>query len=475
MDIRLLASSPAGGCEVHEMEDGTMFCLVEQRKADGGPRLDTFGISTIIQALAESGRLRQFGGRLYLRVAARWRLLLSAPAVSSMLPSVLCFVSSDDPPADWFRGNVAGETGLELLANCAKVRLHGVIPRDLPSALCGEQDRSGVPEAVGVLRHPVFGVPADPWLDDAPSVNAPVESDYRHLRTLFAGLELDPCSHVAAYCYLLGAFHAVSLSAPRPILLVDSWVQGRGKSEVCAAISRLIDDQETEISARSDSEKFDDGIISQLRSSRCLVVDNVDNHREYNLPRLATASTGVLSARHKYSAGATQHRGILLCLNLVLGAASLHRDLISRAVRVELTGAARKLTPQPRLYAQEKRLPIVSEILTALSRSAGVEVEVASRFGAFDRVAVPAYAEVFGGAAEEITARLEQARRNAWVHSPDVLTHLACHHKKRFSVLRTRALSLDFVAPPAADALELPEEAEGCRALGLELNGGEWK
>ena len=459
---RLVAHDEDGDVQVWTtpLDDHLVVVLPET-----GPRqqhITTRAISLVIRALSDQGLLRAFQRQTYLCAGRKWHLLQNIPAVRLLVAEIMSVVSLQDSSKTfedvYNEGNSDVASTREFLAKKRGIKDWEDVPKELAAVLTGEQSRTAIPEAAGVVRHPFVGVPDQPWLEDQSGIEPATDGEYKHLRTLFEGLELDMPSHVALYSYLLASFHAASLSCPRPILLVDSWFQGRGKSEVCAAISRLVDDSEHSVSARRDSERFDDSLVSVLRSARTISIDNVDGIREYNLPRIALGATGSLEVRHKYQAGSTCYQGVLTSMNLVLGAASFHRDLLTRFSRVELTGVPRALTPAPRVYAQKYRKEIISEILQALTDSTPGD-EFQSRFQTFDNIGLAAYCTVFKEDADwMIQGFLESSRTGVWVYHPDVFESFVSQYRATIPHLNDTIIR--GIVPQ-----HIPPQAEGARAL----------
>jgi len=474
---QLVARNPISNLLVYRMPDGFVLAVAPAGRG-GRPIVVSGDYATIEDGLRAAGVLHTYQRINYLRCGRVWVELASAAAVRPMLSAVFALGTHVGQIAEVeasLAANVVGETCLEQLTSNGAFLLSGDIPNALAASLCAEQHRWGA-EAAGILRHPIHGEPEAVWIQDATDITVPKETDYRHLKRLYEGLKLDADSHTALYCYLFGAFSAVSLDAPRPILLVDSWQQGRGKSEVCGSVRRLVDDNDSAITARADTDKFDDSLVAALRGSRALALDNVDGMVEYNPSLLANGSTGSLEVRHKYGRGTTRYKGVLLLLNLVCGAASFHRDMLSRMVRVELRGSNERLDPAPLAYSQIHRREIIGELLHALRESAGRDCPCSSRFAAFDSVAVAGYAHVFQEDVETVAARLDAARRSVWAHHPDVLAHFAVEHRESFVYVARRVLPDEgFTNPHAADKMVLPREAQGARLFGHELKGKAWE
>lgn len=439
---------------------------------DDGPRrsLSTLAISLIVRTLADQGLLRAFQRNTYLCSERKWHLLQNPAAVRLILAEVMSVVAllGEATFDEVYRtGNMDVRSTREFLARKREIRDWREIPKELASVLTGEQSRIAIPEAAGVIRHPVVGEPQDPWLSDPSGIVPATDGDYTHLRTLFAGMELDPASHVALYSFLLACFHAKSLHVPRPILLVDSWYQSRGKSEVCAAISRLVDDNEHAVSARRDGEQFNDSIISVLRSARTISIDNVDGMREYSLPTIAQGSTGTMEVRHKYNSASTSYQGILTTINLVLGAATFGPDMIVRATRVELTGDPRELHPSPRDYAQQHRQRLISEILAALTEFE--PIPFSSRFAVFDGIGLGAYCGLFGADPKQAALDLKRSRDGVWIYHPDVFEGFVAQYRSEIPRLNDTIIN-------GAVKAKMPEQAEGARALSKVLirKGDQW-
>jgi hypothetical protein len=214
----------------------------------------------------------------------------------------------------------------------------------------------------GRIQHPVHGEPKGVWLRPTPAarVEGPTVVD------LVDRFNLDPASRDAFGTYLCGLFHAVSLESPRPILLVDSWVRGLGKSCLCACVARLLDGSPTSVNL--DGRHADERLTAHLATGRrALVGGNLDSKMDFHPIVLTHLSTdGGHSDRVKYGKTTTKFDGIAPMINVVYGAASLHVDIIRRALRVELQGRSIvKGEGTTDLWCRDNRGSIISSILEA--------------------------------------------------------------------------------------------------------------
>ncbi len=444
------------------------------------PRIDSYGEQAIQQVLSEAGVYCTWNGLPHFKVAGTWRPYDSAHGLRSELIKLMALVSqragSDTPLKEWFSGNADPEESIILtIKRNSNAMLWGDWPRDFLGSLVASQERSHVNQARGILRHPIVGEPEDFWIENTRKINVPQETTYPHLRCLFSALELDSRSHLALHSFLFGCFHAVSLSAPRPILLVDSWSQGRGKSEICTAVSRLVDDNEGSIPARSgDNQEFFDCLGARFRTARTVTVDNVDGVRDFNQTLLATAASGTLALRWKYAKQEALIDGAIIMMNLVTGQATFHDDMLARMVRCELQGHPKPLFPSPQGYARENRGAIIGEIIHALKNS--TPIDACSRTAAFDSVALGAYRQVFGGETQTLVGLLEGARRNCLLHCGNVLEHFFCHAPAAFGKINERVLKDPHRYNKLyADKLILPPDIEGITGFGFTHENGEWK
>lgn len=445
------------------------------------PRIDSYGEEAIQRALSEEGLYCTWNSLPYFRIGGTWRPFESPAGLRSELIKLVALVSptavGEVPVDQWFSANTDPEEPPALsLRNNPNCILWGSWPTETLGSLVAPQERSHVHQARGILRHPIIGEPKDFWIESGAPLAYPDNSDYEHLQRLFSGLELDPRSHVAVYCFLLGAFHARSLSEPRPILLIDSWSQGRGKSEVCAAIARLIDDNEGAIPARhGENQEFFDALGARFRTARTATVDNIDGVREWNNTLLANAASGTLSLRWKYARQEALIDGAMLSANLVVGQASIHEDMLSRMVRCELRGAPKRLHPQPQVFARSYRRELQQEILCALNRTEPEDDLALSRTAAFDAVGIAAYSEVFQTPPAKVAELLESARKNSQLHNLSVLEHLFCYRGKAFARVNDRVFRDPHLYNARyAEQLTLPD-VEGVTALGYVYQNGEWK
>jgi len=447
----------------------------------GAALIDTRALTSIMAGMSSAGQLRQLHSRLYLFVGGRWTMLKAVDPVRTLLCDVVAVAVVNDPDTeylDWFKGNTTAENDLAMVIESRSLELDET-PHSLARSIVGEQYRPYVKEAVGILQHPVYGMVAAAWLLPPEELYPiPEETDYSHIKNLFSGMDLSPASHAAAYCFLLGGLHADSLTVPRPVLVVDSWQQARGKSEICLAISTLLDDEAHAIADPKRETDLHDELVAGLRDGRTITIDNVDGKGDYNPDAIATASTGTLKIRHKYDSGTTKYSGLLVMLNLVYGASSFHPDIVSRGLRCELTGPSVAIKPQPRDYARDYRTEILGEIIHALTNCEQDYKDASSRFREFDTVALPAYAHIFDITLEEAAERLAEARHQMRAFSMPVVTHFAGVNPTSAVLFKERALDRRFIGllpDQVSLALTLPPEYNGVQAMGKTLTNGEWK
>lgn len=475
--MRCLAVSANKSSSIWEHSEGLLLLLLPAG-ARGHPLCDTYTEMMVQEVLSASGLYCTWNSLPFFRVRGHWRPYDTPAGLRSdllRLMAILTLAPEGDPDPDtWLKGNDDGSL-LEALAKSPQVRLVGTVPAPLLAGLVAPQERGHVQRACGVLHHPIHGAPVGLWLESGAALGvdpAAASRDFPHLKRLYSAFELTPWSHAALYCTLLGAVSSVSLDSPRPLLLVDSWEQGRGKSEVCGAIARVLDDNEGSVPARNGEDRtFFDDLAARLRGARTVTTDNIDGVKDFNSTLLASAASGTVSLRWKYARQEALVQGVIPAVNLVAGQATLHEDMLSRAVRCELPGTPRRLSPSPLEYAREYRRELLAEILSALADPAPVG-DCLSRTQRFDQVALGAYRAVFG---TDATTPLEESRRQAMAHSTPVVENLACLRPGAFSRFPERLLrDAQYYTPSRAARNPLPARLRGLSLLGHTLQEGGW-
>ena len=369
--------------------------------------------------------------------------------------------------------NASAQTDLELLAAREEVvfSLVDSVPRSYGEAITtAAQTKLALP-VDGLLLHPYAGEPEGAWVQRRPWVapRAAPDPAYPHLRKLFSALPLAPASHAALHMYLLGVFHACSLEQEHPILFIDSWVRGRGKSEVCAAIQLLLEGTRCAIEASPGRQAFHDTIVAHLvGGSRVIPVHNLSGRAAYESEFFATMATeGGIEARPKYGRDSERFLGVLPIFNGVYGAFSLAEDFLCRCWRVELPGPAQVLTPRPREYAAEHRDEIIAEILAAHEPRPWFQ-RPHTRFAAFEAVSAQAYGRAFSLAPDAVSARIRAAQKSASALLPSAVQSLYSSHPKAFEAPHT-----DVVGDQYATGKKSPPPA-GASALGFTFDGDVW-
>lgn len=437
-------------------------------------------LRALLQVLTGARRLVQVLRTPLFWHRHRWNTLESVSGTEHVLADAIHFFecSPDTPmnPNLWEVGNVDCEVVTpDILFSQVRGLVERSVPRELCARLSGTHDRPDIASYDGILRHPLHGESAT-WLSEFDRSSLPKpDPSFPHMRALFSAFPLGRASHASLHTYLLGAFHEHSLRYPRPILMVDSWEQGRGKSEVCQAIARLVDDEDSGTSIPRDLDSQRDEIVAHFLDRRSLYLDNIDGAEEWNSPLLATLSTGDGSVRRKYSRSADKIRGCLLMVNSITGTATFHPDLIDRILRVELPGRAQPLTPQPRHYASDNRHGLLSEILLAHQLAPDEVERPTSRFAHFESAGARAYSVVFRTPVAEVLALLEESHRSARVYAAPAMSSLYAHHSDRFLAPNEDVFdSRVWRAPIPANAPKLTDRHEGASAFGITLTKGKW-
>lgn len=290
-------------------------------------------------------------------------------------------------------------------------------------------NHSSVPTWGGILRHPVvgelpagwFGVPEPP--NPQPKIELPpgsmLDGPKHLLRTLFAPLPLDEASHIRLYAYLLACFHADSLTFPVPLLAVDSWTQGMGKTEACSAIAELVNGSRSSLAPPRGNGSNDETVAHFNAGNRMVCYDNLtcDNRAPWNNAWLCTLlSDRQASARVKYQASSSSFAGRLATLTFIFGDAVLHPDLISRSWRVQLWGSvAGPLSHRPNRFAEEYRDALQAACYwTVKEAPPWPDLPLSgSRCNEFEAIGVAAYCHLFGKAPEKVSKILRENEKDA--------------------------------------------------------------
>jgi hypothetical protein len=224
------------------------------------------------------------------------------------------------------------------------------------SALCDKH----VPEFGAELQVAMAG--ALPRGFFAPPAPPQPPAGYARLRALFSSMPLDPASHARLYGYLLGCFHVDSLECPAPLLVVDAWEQEVGKSEITYAIGTILDGEAQALQAPRSAGDVETLVAHCTTGKRVLNLDNLADCANWNntwIASILSERTG--AARAKYSRGTTAFRGRLVTLTGNYGSFSLHKDMLSRAWRIQLWGEAGPLNTEPKPYSRRHRAELVAE------------------------------------------------------------------------------------------------------------------
>ena len=150
-----------------------------------------------------------------------------------------------------------------------------------------------VPELRGRYRHPMVGKSVEGvFLANPPRLPGFDSTKYVHVKELFSYLPLDELSRARAYMYLFGCFHTLSLVEAVPLLVIDSWTQARGKTELAAAISILLDGDSSPLTYTGELDSL---VAHLVRGRRMAIYDNVEI-----APRRTRASGSLFSLdRHR--------------------------------------------------------------------------------------------------------------------------------------------------------------------------------
>lgn len=332
---------------------------------------------------------------------------------------------------------------------------------------------STTPELCADLPWPLVGPhPTQPknghwsWAPAPP----PPQAGYPHLRALFPHQQFDPISFFYLHAYLFGCFHTCFLHTAVPILVVDSWEQAMGKSEVAAAIANLLHGAPTPClspSRRPTSEPGEALAAHYGAGHHIALLDNLDAAVDWNHPWLTSIlSERGGSARRLYDRDTSNFRARMAILTFVFGRATLHEDLVSRCWRVQLHGDASRYAQAPppyysKDYALEHRDALISECYWAVARTAdnARRLQTSSRASRFLAVGAAAYREVFG----ELPSLENEAAHRAMLS-----THALQLFVKNRIPFRRKPAKTDPL-PPTADCSRLV----GGTALGFRVVEGQ--
>lgn len=447
---------------------GTPLVVLPGLDPDDLPR--SFPVSSLVAdavsaALSGANRLYNWHENKLLYHRGRWVPLRNQFSACEKLQKEVLLALCLGGPFPWQNPQVPG--GADNPRDSLR-RTNGIIVCDdfpLPLArFFSEPDTlSSLPSVAGLLHHPFAGQSRDHWLTLDQGGSAP---DPDSLRALFSAFDLPSQDHCALYTYLFACLHAVSLDYPRPLLLVDSYQRGRGKSEVGQVIQVLLDGQFEEL-VHKDRDTMNEELLARLgEGKRTILLDNLDQKRSFNSTFLASLSTGKPGGRRKYSAANEYWGGTIGLLNTVLGSCSLHPDLLERIWRVQLHGPSRPLHPRPIDLARQCRSGILAAGLHALelARDVPYSGHVHSRFAEFERVGAGAYCLFFNLQHEEV----EQLLKNMLNGRRFYLTEAVS------SLHNTRAELFEGFHAPLSTVNGRPLDLTGAQAFGLTHNGKEW-
>jgi hypothetical protein len=297
-----------------------------------------------------------------------------------------------------------------------------------------------VPEFYLTLKHPIHGetpsgffAPEAPGsiLRASPTKDGPIleklangsnwpgfvaqERRYPLLTQLFDSCKLSPHARCRLYVYLLAAFSAESLQVPAPFLVVDSWEQGVGKTEVLSVLGYLLDSMPSNLS-QPDGNDNEVMVAHYHNDNRFVGIDNLAQRHNWNNTWLATLLTDrAASARPKYGKVATRFCGRLAGASCIWGAITLHPDLLSRTWRIPMEGWAGPLSFFCNRFARDHRRPLISEIMALLEyshkRSWARGRYVTSRVQDFEDIGARAFADLAQIPPHEVDALLEKSQK----------------------------------------------------------------
>jgi hypothetical protein len=444
-------------------------------------RSDMQFLIELAAALSEAGLVRTYMNKLYARGAKTWAPLNNEAAVAKWLQGRVLFVitPSPSPPYEW---GIWSRNGCESAHDFVRAGEGGDdvrrVLRSPPEGLCRLMSQSGdwegVTAAAGILQHPYHKDPRYPdpeWMPAHPVVNLRQgPEDYTHLRALFSGFDLPPHSHCAVYTFLLGTFHVASLTEQRPILVIDSWERGRGKTELASAIKYLIDKKQGVKSMRRGRDAVDDESIASLRTDRVEVHDNIDKAVDYIHRIAVTGSTAVIQARGKFEAESTEFPGKLFIMNCVIGAASFHCDMLARILRVEIPGESQRLSVVPINYARAHRNEIIYEIMHAHANADPIKGGMSmGRMAPFLEAGLAAYCRVFSETQTHARWALQRALNSGKTYNKRVLGSLMKNHPEKLDepYFPAGGLNDEFIHGSVNFLIKLTQADLGARAFGM--------
>lgn len=447
--LRRVASTMLGHVSVYQVLEQPVFLVYEVNPMmpARNPRFSFEGevARMLFTAISERKILRNFYGSNRIRVPAGNWIAVSRGNMAELLDYTgFVFYMGRAPipetglPAPNSEVQAEEDPVLQAHKYLYMLRAAGVInPCRLESewkeAFTAES--ACIPEARGLLKHPIWPTgDVEGWLDESPRSLPNADPAYPHLRKLFSGVEMDAVSECALFSYLFAAFHSCSLNQPRPLLVVDSVEQQVGKSVTGEAIGTIVDETPTTLTLDNGTNDGEEIVASLARGSRCLVLPNLAQKRNWTSTLLACLCTDVgQSRRMKYAAKATTFYGTLGITSTVLGAATLHKDLIVRMWRVSLLNKPKpRLSIVPQQYAAEHRLELQAEIMHVHSQAKPYEGSVSTRFPEFESAGCAAYAAYKGLTHDEVASLMARGERARHFFRDDVMKSLFYTHQDVF-------------------------------------------
>jgi hypothetical protein len=325
------------------------------------------------------------------------------------VPTELQTLSGDDPFAEWnalCRGN-----------DLRRLEWYGS-----GASLAPALRSCSVPKFLGELHHPIVGTLPNGWF--APSPPSEPEN-FDLLLELFSSLPLDAASRATLYTYLLACFHADSITNPAPLLCLDSGEQAVGKTEAMMAVASLIDEETVPVTPpySKDTEVLTAYFIKQCRIAP---LDNLCSVKDYQHPWLASVlSDRNVADRPKYGRTTIAFPGRLVAVTFILGNATLHRDFLSRAWRVELHGHGKPLTHRPNWFARENKAALRAQCYHAVAQAPEWNARGSgTRSSEFEARGAAAYAHITGKSQEEVSNLLRESLQRVSGYSTAFLRSL---------------------------------------------------